>query len=185
MTQELIHPPACSAFNPYRDCASEAAARVDVCALDDKKNRERIATNQKKRYYKNRKKILAQQKRWREANPERCKANGRRWHEGLTPEQKMEKHLRARFDMSLDNYDEMLAVQDGRCALCGEALGDPPKSRRRHPIDHDHNGTNGKTKCAREDVRGILHTSCNVFLGFIEKRPGILEKVKMYLDRDR
>lgn len=46
-----------------------------------------------------------------------------------------------------DQYDGILAVQDGHCALC---LSEP-KSRRLH-IDHDH-----KTM----EVRGLLCYRCN------------------------
>lgn len=49
-----------------------------------------------------------------------------------------------------EEYDRLLAAQDGVCAICGN----PPKTRRLH-VDHDH-----KTGA----VRGLLCWPCNRML---------------------
>lgn len=54
---------------------------------------------------------------------------------------------RSRTGITEAEYDRLLAVQGGGCAICGN----PPKTRRLH-VDHDH-----KTGA----VRGLLCFRCN------------------------
>jgi hypothetical protein len=55
--------------------------------------------------------------------------------------------LKRKYGLSMDEYDRMLAAQDGHCALCPNT----PKTRRLH-VDHDHR--TGK-------VRALLCMRCN------------------------
>jgi hypothetical protein len=54
---------------------------------------------------------------------------------------------RPRVPITADEYDRLLAVQDGHCALCPNK----PKTRRLH-VDHDH-------RTGR--IRGLLCHRCN------------------------
>lgn len=54
-------------------------------------------------------------------------------------------------DITPERYDELLASQNGRCAICRE----PPISRRLS-VDHDH---------ATNEIRGLLCHKCNRALG--------------------
>ena len=58
--------------------------------------------------------------------------------------------VRSKYDLSLKQYDEMCARQDGLCAIC--------KSKKQLVIDHDH-------KTGR--VRGLLCKGCNSGIGLM------------------
>lgn len=62
----------------------------------------------------------------------------------------------AKYDLTIEQYDEMLKQQDGRCAICKQL----PKDGRYLLVDHDHQ--TGKT-------RALLCDSCNARLGYLER----------------
>lgn len=64
--------------------------------------------------------------------------------------QERARRYRRLYDISVEDYDKMLAFQDGVCAICGR----PPKTLRLS-VDHDH-----KTG----EVRGLLCYTCNATL---------------------
>ncbi len=72
--------------------------------------------------------------------------------------------------MRLKDYERLLAVQNGVCAICGNAPGD------RHfgilTVDHDHK--TGK-------VRGLLYNECNVGLGRFKEDVALLGRAIEYL----
>ncbi len=92
-----------------------------------------------------------------------------------------------RYGLTVDQYDAILAVQDGKCALC---QAEKPGGKGKWHIDHDHAGTKhrgfprkGFNQCEAKHVRGLLCHRCNVSLGFYEKllaRVG-LARVTAYL----
>jgi hypothetical protein len=75
-----------------------------------------------------------------------------------------EYHLRHRYGIGQIDVDEMLAAQQGRCAICGAP--DPQH------VDHDHR--NGW-------VRGILCFNCNGGLGQFKDDPRLLAGAYTYL----
>ena len=73
--------------------------------------------------------------------------------------------------LTLEQFDEMLAAQDGRCATCG--VSDPAgRGQGAWCTDHDHR--TGK-------VRGILCHNCNVSLGLLEDSIPTLTAMIAYL----
>jgi hypothetical protein len=78
-------------------------------------------------------------RRWRREHPERSSEIKWAWE------------VKRKFGMTRERFAEMLANQDGLCAIC---RGDN-KARRLH-IDHDH--TTG-------EIRGLLCNNCNLLLG--------------------
>ena len=62
---------------------------------------------------------------------------------------------KCRYGITIDEYNKMLQVQNGRCAICGEL-----PSNKRLCIDHDHN---------TGAVRGLLCIGCNVAIGWFER----------------
>ncbi len=64
-------------------------------------------------------------------------------------------HLKHTFGISVEQFEAILASQDGRCAICRETFGD-----RRAAVDHNHD---------TGAVRGLLCVSCNTRLAFVEK----------------
>lgn len=61
---------------------------------------------------------------------------------------------------SQEEYERMLALQGGVCAICAG----PPIGKTRLSIDHDH-----KTN----QVRGLLCDPCNRALGYFQDRPDL------------
>jgi len=76
--------------------------------------------------------------------------------------------LLAKFGITLDEYDALLAAQGGRCAICSSS----PKTQR-YAVDHDHQ--TGK-------VRGILCMRCNhKLLGGARDKIELLVRAIKYL----
>ena len=74
------------------------------------------------------------------------------------------------------DYDALLALQGGRCAICG-AL---PKTRRLH-VDHDHDKERAGVPLP-ETVRGLLCIRCNHdLLGAAHDDPAIVLRAYHYL----
>jgi hypothetical protein len=65
--------------------------------------------------------------------------------------------LRRRYGITLQDYADMFADQEGKCAICGG----PPTTKSFRHFDVDHDGRTGK-------VRGLLCRRCNTALGYIE-----------------
>lgn len=78
-------------------------------------------------------------------------------------------NLWARFGIGREEYDAMLAAQDGRCAICRI---DKPGGRGEFHVDHDH---------VTGAVRGLLCTRCNSGLGLFRDDPRLLEAAVRYL----
>lgn len=77
--------------------------------------------------------------------------------------------LRKKFGLTLEDYDDMLAAQDGRCAIC---LRKPRKQVL--AVDHDHKSGG---------IRGLLCNFCNHrLLGAAHEDPAILRRAADYLD---
>lgn len=84
------------------------------------------------------------------------------YHYHLEPDQMASiraKHLRSAYGMTVEDRDEMLARQGGKCAICRSS---EPRSKRGWHTDHDHE---------TGAVRGVLCLRCNVRLGMVEKDP--------------
>jgi len=79
------------------------------------------------------------------------------------------RHYKVRYDISLEQYDEMSRKQKGRCKICGST---DPKSAGRFVIDHNHQ--TGK-------VRGLLCQPCNAMLGQAQDSVVVLQKAILYL----
>lgn len=102
----------------------------------------------------------AYQRAWREKNPERAKNND----------------LKKMFGITLQQYQQMEAAQQGKCAICGrtERTFDKHGLPRKMPVDHCHK--TGK-------VRALLCTSCNRGLGLFKDDPEALRVAALYIER--
>ena len=123
---------------------------------------------------------------WREKHIDQERArkeqNRVRWAStpvSLTPEQKAIKHqasvlkgrndyLRRLYGITVEDYETMLAAQDGRCAICQQ----PVLPDQRLSVDHDH---------STQEVRGLLCSSCNLALGSFKDDVRVLEAAIQYL----
>lgn len=128
---------------------------------------------------------LAAQARRRHANPEENRRRVREWQAahpdrvaarraihrstGQKREWDRRSHLKRRFGITLEDYEEMLAAQGGGCALCHR----PPRSDISLHVDHDH---------ANNRIRGLLCFTCNNALGDFEDDTGRLREAARYLE---
>lgn len=78
-------------------------------------------------------------------------------------------HIKRKYGLSLDIYNEMLAKQENKCGICkyefGQKQGDCF-------VDHNH-----KTK----QVRALLCRNCNTGLGHFKEKPKLLLEAVNYL----
>lgn len=113
--------------------------------------------------------------KWRLAHPELIRERQKAYHM-RTREQVREKNLKHFYGITLAQFDEMIRSQDGRCAVCRDALDATPFSKRRTHVDHCH---------ATGRVRGILCRSCNLAAGLVRDDPEVAEGLANYLRRTR
>lgn len=83
----------------------------------------------------------------------------------------------ARFGLTIEDYDRMLAEQNGVCMLCGR----PPKpegikAESKLHADHDH---------ATGQHRDLLCSNCNKGLGCFGDDPALLRVAADYIERHR
>lgn len=71
-----------------------------------------------------------------------------------------------RYGLTLDDYNDMVEAQGGKCAICGIA----PEYLLR--VDHDH---------ATGAVRQLLCIKCNLALGYVNDNPELALRVSDYL----
>ena len=95
-------------------------------------------------------------------------------HYASNRERYLDRHYRRSYGMSLSQVEELLASQNGACALC---LRDLPSLRafgRQASVDHCH---------ATGRVRGVLCRGCNLGLGNFREDPEALLRAIEYLRR--
>src|SRR5699024_1004206 len=90
------------------------------------------------------------------ANKDRFKKNAIAWNE-----KNPGYHRRNKYNISQEEYLELLNAQGGVCAICGETN----KNGRTLAVDHNHNCCPGEKTCG-DCIRQLLCSSCNSGLGF-------------------
>jgi len=83
--------------------------------------------------------------------------------------------LRKKYGITPEWFDEKLAEQGGRCAICG---GSPSKGDKHLAVDHNHSKGFGP-----EAVRGLLCHHCNTALERFESDPDWASRATAYLLR--
>lgn len=102
----------------------------------------------------------AQNRAWYANNRDRAMANQRR------------NALRRIYGLTEEQYASMLAVQGGKCALCGGCASRSKAGRLQFRVDHCH-----KTGV----VRGLLCAGCNTGLALLGDTPDSLRKALIYV----
>jgi hypothetical protein len=97
-----------------------------------------------------------------------CKENRKAYYQ-KTKREHINRNLKKHYGIDYDQYDEMLAAQNGKCAICPST---EPGGKGRFHVDHCH--TTGK-------VRGLLCHHCNTMLGLAKDSIQTLEKAIHYL----
>jgi len=106
---------------------------------------------------------------WRRNNKERHNELRRNWA-SRHPARQRDAVLRAKFGITLEEYNRKAANQNHLCAICGK----PEPSKQTLSVDHDH-----KTS----QVRDLLCSRCNPSLGGFMDSPELLLKAYEYLLR--
>jgi hypothetical protein len=87
--------------------------------------------------------------------------------------QQRDRTLRRKYGVSAEQYDAMVAAQDGRCLICKNP---PPPEQRGLVVDHCH---------ATGRARGLLCNNCNALLGMAADDVSRLRAAIDYLERSR
>jgi hypothetical protein len=127
--------------------------------------------DKKRRYQANRKAEIERVQRWRHENPIRFREYQRIRRQ--RPEVKKANragHLKRKYGITIEQYEAMLALQGGGCAICGR------KSRAGISLHIDHDHETGQ-------IRGLLCFPCNNLLGDIEDDLERLREAASYLER--
>ena len=83
------------------------------------------------------------------------------------------RHLTATYGLTVDDYGNLLTLQDHRCAIC-KAEGTASKGHfAKLHVDHCH--SSGK-------VRGLLCNGCNTGLGKFQENPEALRNAALYVE---
>ena len=102
---------------------------------------------------------------WRAANPDKHKAGYDRYNKYYR-----EGPLRQKlFGITKEEYDKLLADQDGVCVICRDRNNDSTRSL---AVDHDHE---------TGIVRGILCDRCNRGIGYFRESLELIERTVQYL----
>lgn len=84
-------------------------------------------------------------------------------------------HLRSKFGISGEDYNLLLASQNGVCAICGQ-----PETAKRNGVVKflavDHNHKTGK-------IRGLLCQKCNTMVGHSDDNAERLKDAAAYLEK--
>jgi len=113
---------------------------------------EELRTKRKKYYDEHHEEMCDRSRKWRNEHLEKERANKLMHNHGIT----------------IEEYDKLLAAQNGICVICGL----PPNSKK---LSVDHNHETGK-------IRGLLCKSCNRALGLVYESVDILAKMINYLE---
>jgi hypothetical protein len=85
------------------------------------------------------------------------------------------------YGITAEDYEALLFVQGGVCAICQRARG----VYKRLSVDHDHNQArldgHDEDKGCRNCVRGLLCGTCNKMLGHLRDDPTAFERASQYL----
>ena len=85
-------------------------------------------------------------------------------------------YLKRTYGIDSKQYDEMLATQDYKCAICGKTEDTLLDSGVNKSLAVDHNHETG-------EIRGILCENCNRGIGLLQEDVEILENSIKYLNQ--
>ena len=128
--------------------------------------------------------VKARNNKYRAEHPEEARARHKKYHAEHHEEHCAynKKHyaehreearaiaLMRNYGITIEEYDNMFAAQNGICAICGK-----PQNGKRLFVDHNHE---------TDKVRGLLCQNCNIALGHMGDDAQLLIKAIDYLMKD-
>lgn len=135
------------------------------------KDKERLKEYGKKQYQKNKERRKEQNKEWYKNNKEKQKGHKREYYQNNKEhinKYRREYRYKERYNLTLEQIDEMLIKQNHKCLICGTSLMET-----RRCVDHSHES--GK-------IRGILCDLCNKGLGQFRDNLEFLRKAVIYME---
>jgi hypothetical protein len=84
-------------------------------------------------------------------------------------------HLMREYGITVEQFNEMVSIQRGRCPLCTNKFDSSKKTTTAH-VDHDH---------ATGDVREVLCQKCNMVLGLVKENEDTLRRMITYLQKHK
>lgn len=112
-------------------------------------------------------------RKWRVKNREKANKQASESHKRNSykhVESRRKYHLKVKYNLTLEAYDEMVLLQEEKCLICSKPFNELNKNPH---IDHDHE---------TGEIRGILCGSCNTKLGWYES---FGESIQKYLKDDK
>lgn len=101
--------------------------------------------------------MAARARAWRKLSPEKAKAAVQRYQKSdrnRLQANRRRSHIKNTYGITVEEYEQMLAAQNNRCAIC--KTDKPSGPGKKLFVDHDHEtGT----------VRGLLCCKCNFMIG--------------------
>lgn len=125
-----------------KECKSKISKKKRV------ENSEQIKEKDRKRYEVQKEKRVEYARNYRKKNPDKTRRT----------------HLKTKYGITPEIYEEKLIEQDHKCAICRR---DKSSYKRVFSIDHSH---------ITGEIRGLLCDPCNYGLGFYEKYKDNYEK---------
>ena len=117
-------------------------------------------------------------------NPDKEQARQKKIHQNrktdpVLRDKRLKDHLRLKFKMTLEEYNDKLKEQSGTCAICKKTCF------KRLSVDHDHSCCPyaKNHKCCGSCTRGLLCSKCNHALGLFMDSIDILKQAIQYLDK--
>ena len=142
--------------NKRRHWAAHPEKRIATRAAHAARLRERRATDPE--MAKRRAEYMRTYRYKGKRNPKKPAVNRRQW-------------LKAKYGLTHDQYEEMLAAQGGKCATCDRTRSD--QLNRSLAVDHDHQ---------TGVVRALLCARCNLVLGLVGESQEFLRVLAQYLE---
>lgn len=119
-------------------------------------------------------------------NPEAARKRAREWHKKnharhlayMAERRKthaiqiLSGKLQAAFGINIEEYNALLASQNGGCAICGKS---PEHNKKRLAVDHCHSSNK---------VRGLLCSPCNQAIGLFRDSAELLQSAILYLNQE-
>lgn len=107
------------------------------------------------------------------SDPEHYKKIQRRYLKN-NPESRKNTILKNQRGLTLSQYNDMFANQNGVCAICRSKETAKHQNRKTKRLSVDHSHKTGK-------IRGLLCAACNLAVGLVNDNPTVCDNMSYYL----